>query len=537
MKKISLLFALLLTQIISAQIEDAWVFFADKENVQQSINNPITILSQEALDRKAMNNVPIDARDVPVNENYITQIKNQTGITVFAKSKWMNCVYVRGTVANVENLLNLPFVTVLEFADKSMNFSGINTPIDDKFAEPTTSKTIFNYGFAANQIEMLAGDYLHQQGYTGTGMRIAFLDAGYPGVDTQQGFAYVREDGRILGTYDFVDRSETINNNSTHGTKTFSDVGGYIENQFVGTAPDASFYLFKTEDVTSENPVEEAYWVEALERADSLGVHVINTSLGYREYDNPAYSHTYEDLDGQTTFSARGANIGFEKGLLLVTSAGNSGNSGFPWVGTPGDSPGMLTIGAVDADGNYAGFSSIGPTVDGRVKPDVMAQGASSYVISENNQIVTNSGTSFSSPITAGVVACLWQAGLQLSNAQIMQLVKESAHLYNNPTAQMGYGIPNFQTALEALVLAVEDQTQEIVTVYPNPVADYVYFSFPNSISSVEVSLYNVLGNLVKEETLLSSKNFMDISTLRRGIYIATLRFDNKTQALKIIKK
>ncbi len=535
MKKLVFLLLLVLTQYVSAQIEDAWVFFADKENVQISIDNPITILSQEAIDRKTMHNTPIDERDVPVNENYISQIKSQTGITVFAKSKWMNCVYVRGTQSNIENLLNLSFVSSVEYADKTLNFaSGINL-IEDKFALENNSRN-FDYGFAANQIEMISGDYLHDEGYTGSGITIAVLDSGFPGVDTQGGFAYVRDDGRILGTYDFVDRSETINNNSSHGTRTFSDIGGYIENQFVGTAPDASFYLFKTEDITSETPVEEAYWVEAIERADSLGVYVVNTSLGYREYDNPAYSHTYEDLDGQTTFSARGANHGFDKGLLLVTSAGNSGSTDFPWVGTPGDSPGMLTIGAVDADGIATGFSSQGPTTDGRVKPDVMAQGGNAYVINQNNEIVTNNGTSFSSPITAGAVACLWQAKPEFTNAQIMQLVRESAHLFNNPTDKMGYGIPNFQLALDAL-LSIDNQPNNHFSVYPNPVLDNVIIEISNFPDHVNLRLYNTMGVLIMQETLKDSSNSLNLSSLPSGFYILNLQTENFNQSIKIVKK
>jgi serine protease AprX len=535
MKKNTLLLFLVFLQAVNAQIEDAWVYFSDKENVQQSIDNPITILTQAAIDRKALHNTPIDERDVPVNENYITQIKNQPGITVFAKSKWMNCVYVRGTQANIQNLLALSFVVGIEYADKSLNFAPVNNPVEDKFAFLSETRN-FNYGLAANQIEMISGDYLHDEGYTGTGIIIAVLDSGFPGVDTQGGFAYVRDDGRILGTYDFVDRSEIINNNSSHGTRTFSNMGGYIENQFVGTAPDASFYLFKTEDVTSETPVEEAYWVEAIERADSLGVHVINTSLGYRVYDNPAYSHTYEDLDGQTTFSARGANHGFDKGLLLVTSAGNSGNSNFPWVGTPADSPGMLSIGAVDADGIAAGFSSQGPTVDGRIKPDVMAQGVAAVVINQNNEIVTNNGTSFSSPITAGAVACLWQARPEYTNAQIMQLVRESAHLFNNPTDKMGYGIPNFQTALEIL-LSLDNPVKKDFTVYPNPVRELLFVDLPDISVKTTARIYNTLGVLVLEKTLFQNEKSIPISALQNGLYLLNLQSENQNQSFKIIKR
>lgn len=535
MKNVTLLLALLISQLVFTQTQDSWIFFADKENVQQSIDNPITILSQAAIDRKTLHNTPIDERDVPVNENYITQIKNQPGITVFAKSKWMNCVYVRGTQSNIENLLNLPFVTGVEYADKSFNFAPINNPVEDKFAFLNETRN-FNYGFAANQIEMISGDYLHDEGYTGTGMIITVLDSGFTGVDTQEGFAYVRDDERILGTYDFVDRSETINNNSSHGTRTFSNIGGLIENQFAGTAPDASFYLFKTEDITSETPVEEAYWVEAIERADSLGVWVINTSLGYRAYDNPAYSHTYEDLDGQTTFAARGANHGFDKGLLLVTSAGNSGNGSFPWVGTPGDSPGMLTIGAVNADGVAAGFSSQGPTVDGRIKPDVMAQGVAAYVINQNNEIVTNNGTSFSSPIIAGAVACLWEARPEYTNAQIMQLVRESAHLFNNPSDKMGYGIPNFQTAL-TILLTVENHTSNPFKVYPNPVSAFLFVDLPDFSVKTTARIHNTMGALVLEKTLFQNDKTISVSVLQNPLYLLTLQTENQIESFKIIKR
>lgn len=534
MKSITLLLALLIAQLVFAQTQDAWVFFADKENVQQSIDNPISILTQAAIDRKALHNVPIDERDVPVNENYITQIKNQPGITVYAKSKWMNCVYVKGTQNNIENLLNLSFVSDVEFADKSLNFSPINNPVEDKFYMEDASRN-FNYGFASNQIEMISGDYLHQEGFTGTGMVIAVLDSGFLGVDTQQGFAYVRDDNRILGVYDFVNRSVSYGSH-THGTRVLSTMGGLIENQYAGTAPDASYYLFITEDVSSETPVEEAYWVEALERADSLGVHVVNTSLGYRAYDNTAYSHTYEDLDGQTTFAARGGNHAFDKGMLLVTSAGNGGNGDFPWVGTPGDAPGVFTIGAVNEVGDPAGFSSQGPTVDGRVKPDVVAQGVAAYVINQDNEIVTNNGTSFSSPITAGAIACLWQARPEYTNGQIMQLVRESAHLFNNPTDKMGYGIPNFQTALEVL-LSVDNYTQHYFSVYPIPVANELFIEFPKNIENARLKIYNTLGVMVMEQEVHHSEKTVNLQGLSNGLYLLNLQTPQQSQTIKIIKK
>ena len=188
--------------------------------------------------------------------------------------------------------------------------------------------------------------------------------------------------------------------------------------------------MFLTEDVGSETPVEEAYWVEAAERSDSLGVHVINTSLGYKTYQNPNYTHTDEDLNGSTTFITRGANIANEKGILVVTSAGNSGANG---VGAPADATGVLSIAAVDLDGDYAGFSSQGSALQATQKPDVAARGVAAFVIDDDNNITNNNGTSFSSPIMAGGIASLWQALPNATNEEIKDYVRMSASQYTTP--------------------------------------------------------------------------------------------------------
>ncbi len=539
MKKLLLVFTILFIQQSFAQTQEAWVFFADKENVAESIANPNLILTQEAIDRKNLQGTTIDERDVPVNENYITQIKNSSGITVRSKSKWMNCVHVKGSQSNIEALLDLSFVTDVEYADKSLNlFPG--APLENKFALEESSQRInYNYGAAANQIEMLSGDYLHELDYTGEGMIVAVLDAGFPSIDTNPGFQKMRDENRILGTYDFEARTENVDGFSAHGFNTSSDIGGFLQDEFVGTAPQASFYFFVTEYAPSETPVEEAWWVEALERSDSLGVDVVNTSLGYQGYDNPNYDHSYEDLDGQTTFAARGANIAFDKGMILVTSAGNGGNSSFPTVGTPGDSPGMLTVGAVNSSGNYASFSSIGPTVDGRIKPDVMAQGSGSAVISTGGFVDFSSGTSFSSPIMAGVVTCLWQARPQTPNGEIMQIIRESAHLYNSPTDQMGYGIPNFEDAYAALQeLSVEDEfLMSNFALYPNPVSSKVNISFPKGITKATFTIYSILGNEVLTTEISNSSNSVNIEVLNTGMYIASIKSNNKQISFKLIKE
>ena len=539
MRKLLLVLTILSIQQVVAQSQDAWVFFADKENVEVYLADPILIMTQEAIDRKALHGTAINERDVPVNENYITQIKNATGITVRSKSKWMNCVYVIGSQPNIEALLDLPFVTNVEYADKSLNlFPG--APIENKFSlEEAGQNVIYNYGAAANQIEMLSGDYLHELDYSGEGMIVAVLDAGFPSIDTNPGFQKMRDENRILGTYDFEARTENVDGTSSHGFVTSSDIGGFLQNEFVGTAPQASFYFFVTEYTPSETPVEEAWWVEALERSDSLGVDVVNTSLGYRGFDNPNYDHSYEDLDGQTTFSARGANIAFDKGMILVTSAGNGGNSSFPTVGTPGDSPGTLTVGAVNSNGNYVAFSSIGPTVDDRVKPDVMAQGASAAVINTGGNVDFSSGTSFSSPIMAGVITCLWQSRPEVPNGHIMQIVRESANLYNNPTDQMGYGIPNFENAYTALQeLGLEDEfLMSNFALYPNPVTSKINISFPEGISNCTFTIYSVLGNKVLSTEISRNLNSVNMESLDSGMYIASINSNNKQISFKLIKE
>ncbi len=540
MKKIILLVLVALATQTGWAQEDALVFFSAKADVAASLANPISILTQDALDRKAMHGVAIDERDVPVDENNIAMLKAEPGITVFSKSKWMNAAYVRGGQSNIENLVGNGYVEAVEFMNKSLNLAPI-TPFsgENKFdQENSFVSTVYNYGDATNQTEMISMDYIHEQDFTGEGMVVAFMDSGFPNVFTNPAFSHVVNDGRFLGTYDFALRQTNVDGTGTHGANTLSDAAAIVDNEFVGTAPDASYYLFRTEYAPSENPVEEAWWVEALERADSLGVDVVNTSLGYQDYDDSSYSHTYSDLDGQTTIGARGANHAFDKGMLLVTSGGNDGN-GFGTVATPADAPGVLSIGAVDSSGNYASFSSRGPTVDGRIKPDVMAQGASAAVVDTDGNVTTSSGTSFSGPIMAGAVTSLWQSRPNTPNGELMQIVRESAHLYNNPTDEMGYGIPNFESAYLTLqALSIEDKIlANNFAVYPNPVRDRLNISFPEQVSSATLTLYNILGSKVLEQQISATNNSLEVSDLKSGVYLASISSEGKTNSFKIIKE
>jgi hypothetical protein len=292
--------------------------------------------------------------------------------------------------------------------------------------------------------------------------------------------------------------------------------------------------LFLTEDAPTENPVEESYWVEAAERADSLGVDVINTSLGYKDFDNPNYNYTSADMDGLTAFITRGANIAFEKGLLLINSAGNSGASG---VNAPADSANVFSIGAVDGAGVYASFSSQGSAIQPTQKPDVVARGSGSYVIDNSNAIVQNSGTSFSSPILAGGITCLWQALPTKSNAEIMQLVRESASQFTTPDFFLGFGIPDLQKALN-LALSVESKDLNEFKIFPNPVQKILQIRFPKNVEYTTVELYNVLGMQVMHTKIYKNKKAINLEHLSSGIYIAKLQSSNNiSNTFKLIKE
>ncbi|WP_299782249.1 S8 family serine peptidase [uncultured Formosa sp.] len=530
-KLLFLLFICFQLQVFGQQ--DAWVYFSDKENIETSIANPTTILSEKAIDRKQRYGIKIDARDVPVNETYITALKGQDDILVLAKSKWFNAVHVRGSEASITALLDFSFVSEIIFADKTLSTTS-KSERQGVFSE-AASISEFVYGNTLNQVEMIQVNPLHNNDYTGSGITIAVLDGGFPNVNTIGAFQNLRDNNNLLGSYDFVSRESDVyaDTQDEHGTWVLSTMAGYIENEFVGTAPDASYYLFITEDGAAENPVEESLWVEAAERADSLGVDIINTSLGYKNFDNPNYDYTDADLDGLTAYITRGATIASEKGILVVSSAGNSGESG---VGAPADSEAVFSIGAVNASGVYAYFSSQGSEIQPAIKPDVSAQGLGSVVVGKTNTIQTLNGTSFSSPIMAGGLACLWQALPNLTNTELKQLVRESSSQYTTPDYLLGYGIPNFATALENGTLGIEDFTQELeLVMYPNPTTNNVYFKLDASLTEINVAVFNVLGKKILERTL-KNQEALDVSSFSEGIYILQISAFDKITTKKLIK-
>ena len=517
-----------------SQEEFAWVNFSDKKNVEFLISNPNLILSDLAILKKQSKGITIDFKDVPINKSYIDSINNISGLSVLAKSKWFNNIYVKGDLEIINSLISISFVNHIEYTNKSLNSNKI---LKKRDINPSKINSI-QYGSAINQVEMLNLNTLHDQGFTGKGVNIAVIDAGFKNVNSMISFNRLRDSLNIKFTYDFVLDTEDIYSyeGNSHGTKVLSTIAGFQQDLYYGTAPDASFYLFRTEDVLSETPVEENYWVEAVETADSLGVDIINTSLGYKVYDNTNYSHTSEDLDGYTTFITRAANIAYDKGILLVNSAGNSSSSG---IIAPADSPGVFSIGAVDYQGNYASFSSQGSDIQPIIKPDVVAQGLSSSVINTNDNIVTNSGTSFSSPIIAGALACLVQALPRLNNKAIMDIVRQSSSNYSNPDYYIGHGIPDFSLAYD---LGLESTLTSFI-VYPNPFINNIHIISSWEITSFDIDLFNIKGKLLNTKKNISTyRTSISSNFLKQGVYILRISYvDNsgikKYLTKKLIKK
>lgn len=536
MKKILLIITFLVSFASFSQ-EDAWVYFTDKPSATTYLSNPLTMLTQRALDRRTAQGISLNINDVPVEQSYIDQITNATGIAIKAKSKWLNCLHIRGSVTDINALTTFSFVDHVYFADNSLN----NRHSVPKQMNPVNKQldvqTTFNYGTSANQVQMLNAHLLHQADYTGTGKIIAVLDSGFTGVNTIIPFDRMFSNNLFLGGYNYVAGNTDIFSTHNHGTMTLSCMVGYVDGQLVGTAPDAGYYLFITEDVSGENPVEESFWVEAAEEADRLGADIISTSLGYYEYDNPNYSHTYDEFTGNTAFASQGANIAFSKGMIVVASAGNSAQSPDPYnhIGVPAEATNVLAVGAVKSNETYATFSSIGPSFDGRIKPDVMAQGQNSVLSNTAGAIVTASGTSFSCPIMAGAIASFWQAVPSLTNQQVIDFVKQSADRFSNPDAQFGYGIPDFQLALNN-ALAVNQNTKDQFVVYPNPVQSQISIQFSKTISNASIQFYNNLGQKVFAKANVQSNQIIDLNELNSGIYFYKISSENNIQIGKIIK-
>jgi len=510
-----------------------FVSFTDKNDSPYSINAPETFLSERAIERRVKQNIAISESDLPVNPKYIDSLRN-AGIEVRHTTKWLNGAIVFSADQNLMDTLDR--VSFIKAVDLTKPTQAADTRKKLETNYPLLkSGSSDQYGAAWSQIRTVNGHKLHQQNYTGHGIQIAIIDAGFYKVDELPLFGSLWDKRQILGTKDFVNPASDIFNEHYHGMNVLSIIGGQLDNEYLGTAPDASFWLLRTEDVHSEHPIEPDYWICAAEFADSVGVDIINTSLGYYEFDSPSKDYTYNDLNASTRVS-RASDIASSKGMLIITSAGNEGNGSWRYIGTPADAKHCIAVGAMTADSIKAGFSSFGPTADGRVKPDITAQGVAVAVQNSSDGISNGNGTSFSAPVVSGLAACLWQAMPDKSAAEIRDLIIKSGHQYTKPDDKMGYGIANFQLAYH---VNVNDMVKSDFNwkVSPNPFSQYLNVT-GNNKQNITISIYDVLGNLKYQKEYYNTDRVTvnNIAHFAKGIYIVSIKSQHLKHHVKVIK-
>ena len=459
-----------------AQFSRYIIQLKDKANNPFSISNPAQFLSQRSIDRRIRYNINVDASDLPITPAYLDSIRLSGNVTILNGSKWLNQVCIQTTdAAALAKINSFSFVKATSpIAARTINFIlPVNKQLDAPNSgvpiiateRPQGSNDYYDYGQSYRQVHLHNAEFLHNHGFRGEGMQLAIMDAGFYHYQSLPTFDSVRNNHQILGTWDFVANEASVNEDFAHGMNCFSTIAANMPGSFVGTAPRTSFYLFRTEDISSEYPVEEQNLAAAAERADSLGVDVFSISLGYTTFDNSTFNYTYASMNGNTTIAARAVDYAAKKGILTVAAAGNDGNDSWHYIATPADADSIITIGAVDSNRQVASFSSYGPSSDGQIKPDVAAIGAGAVVANPNsgNPTLAN-GTSFACPIMAGITTCLWQAFPEVNNMQIIEALRKSSDRFAKPDDRTGYGIPDVMKAFIMLIKKLYTQQISINT-------------------------------------------------------------------------
>lgn len=461
------LFFLCYCQASQAQFTRYIIRIKDKAGSAFALSNPLAYLSQRAIDRRTNYSIAIDSSDIPVSPSYVTQIRNVPNVTLLNVSKWLNAVSIQTTDASaISTISNFPFViSISGLAARGINNDSSAHQNNKLELEEITSpppavqrtgdiqSDYFDYGNNSyNEIHLHHGEFLHNIGLRGQGMQIAILDGGFYHYTTLKSLDSINANGQVIGTWDFVNREASVVEDHPHGMQCLSTIAANIPGEFVGKAPKANFYLFRTEDVNSEYPIEEFNWVCGAERADSAGANIISTSLGYFDFDDASFNHVYNDMNGNTTMCAIGADLAAKKGLLVFASVGNEGNTAWHYLSTPSDGDSVLAVGAVTAGGIVGSFSSYGPSADGQVKPDMASIGVAALVQNTNNTVGTSNGTSFACPNMAGLGTCLWQGFPEFNNMKIARALQQSGNKSATPDDRVGYGIPDMKKAFGILL-------------------------------------------------------------------------------------
>ena len=569
MKKIFTLFILCCCVVLfsKAQSTRHIVEFTDKKGTQFSLGNPSAYLSAKSIARRTKQKISIDSTDLPLSKTYLDSIAAVPNVVIRNQSKWLNQILIITSDASALAKINsFPFVkSVKAIAPVARSTEDIIAKKKDQTYElgnellsrmnngsKTEGVNDIQYGGTFNQIHIHEGEYLHNLGFTGDGITIAVLDAGFQAYKTNPALDSMRLQGRVLGEWDYVMNEASVNEDYVHGAYCLSIIAANRPGSIVGSAPHASFWLLRTEDVYSEYPVEEQYWIAAAEFADSAGTDMISTSLGYNIFDDPSYNHTYPERNGNTTMITRAADFAAKKGIIVTASAGNDGQrtDDYKFVSCPADADSVLTVGAVNGAGTIAAFSCWGPNSAGKVKPNVVSVGQGTILANTIGNPIGGNGTSYANPNMAGLVACLWQAFPEFTNMEIIDAVQHSADRFLTPDERYGYGIPNFRIAYNQLL--IERQRRKYATVlgnewmkaYPVPYSTNFNLLIKAPMDGkATIQLSNAMGQQLERKTLETDAdhyyliNFTQAPVLAKGVYFIRYEDGKNKRTIKIVKR
>ena len=510
------------------------IYLKDKGDLNPTDYPASDLLSARALDRRQKAGIPVpDYRDIPVNRNYLNEI-SLFGLKLHSTSKWMNTALFKSqTPIDINTLYSLSFVSNV----KPVKTPGKKNSYNDKLSFQIIQSDLPSFD---RPITMVNGNPMHNSGYIGNNILIAILDGGFINADKISSLNNLRTRHGIKTTYDFVNNNDSVYNTSSHGTAVLSVLAGTIPGQIEGTAPGSDYLLLKTEDVASEFPCEEDFWISGAEFADSIGADIISSSVGYFNFDDPAFNYKYSDLDGNTAFITKAADIAASKGILVVNSAGNERNKDWKRIIFPSDGNSVVAVGAVDGNNNISDFSSAGPSADARIKPDNVTMGVSVPVQISANSIVRSNGTSFSCPVLSGMAACLMQAVPKALNTDIIEVLHSGADRYNNPDSLYGYGIPDIVLALDKLQKLYTKVTNERAELFPNPTTGNFEIIFSSPPENVSIEIVSLTGRLIfrKNFSEYAGRTIIitELQHREQGIYFLRIKDVSGIIVRKIIK-
>jgi len=519
----------------TAQVNRYMVFFKDKAGTSYSTGTPKAFLSQRAIDRRIQQGIAVTEQDLPVNAGYVQSVA-ATGASVFFSTRWMNGVLVQCDVSLLTTMQALSFVDHVELvAPNARLANGRKKNNKAVKAQEAPAKT-------QAQLQLIGLDDMQEAGYKGENMLVAIFDGGFPGVNTATPFHHIFQEHRIdlAASHDFVGNTDNVFQYDEHGTEVFSVIAANQDGVFTGGSYEANYQLYVTEDTDSEYRIEEYNWLFAAERADSAGVDIVNSSLGYYDFDDASMNYAKKALDGKTTVISRAAQWAADRGMVIVCSAGNEGATAWQIITAPADAKDVLAVASVTSGGARSGSSSIGPSADGRIKPDVAAMGVSTSIIRPDGTTSIATGTSLSAPLVTSLAAGVWERYPGLSNKEVIDVIRQSASQAKNPDNLLGYGIPNFKAVVNYVEQLPQEDTFEV---FPNPVYHdtlTIRPFDPNQVATCQLELLSAQGSVVFQgETTFSWLNrayTVNLAPVASGYYFLRVTWGDKRFTYKLIK-